>query len=79
MYWGTSMPTSPTDVAGRRGRWWKERGTGGVRRPRAYVEKVVSGDEVIVSQDSWGGDFVGVITRPAATGPAGSSTSTTAT
>ena len=59
-YWGTSMkPRSPTPprrvgpVA-----WWKAgvypAGSAG---HVAYVEKVVSADEIIVSMDSWHGDF----------------------
>ncbi len=57
--WGVAMKsitdTTPTvgSVA-----WWKA-GQGGVGSAGhvAYVEKVVSSTEIIVSQDSWGGDF----------------------
>ena len=58
-YWGTSM-SRITDTTPRVGSiaWWRA----GVRPAGsaghvAYVEKVVSADEIIVSQDSWGGDF----------------------
>lgn len=58
-YWGTSMAsiTDQTPTVGSIA-WWKA----GVRPAGsaghvAYVEKVVSPDEIIVSQDSWGGDF----------------------
>lgn len=57
--WGVAMKnitdTTPTvgSVA-----WWRA-GQGGVGSAGhvAYVEKVVSKNEIIVSQDSWGGDF----------------------
>jgi surface antigen len=57
--WGTAM-SRITDATPRVGSiaWWKA----GVRPAGsaghvAYVERVVSADEIIVSQDSWGGDF----------------------
>ena len=58
-YWGTSMP-SITDNTPRVGAvaWWRAgvypAGSAG---HVAYVERVISPDEIIVSQDSWGGDF----------------------
>ncbi len=58
-YWGTSMSkiTNSTPAVGAIA-WWragvKPAGSSG---HVAYVEKVVSADEIIVSQDSWGGDF----------------------
>ncbi len=57
--WGTAMSriTNSTPAVGSVA-WWRA----GVRPAGssghvAYVEKVVSADEIIVSQDSWGGDF----------------------
>lgn len=74
MYWGTSMPDI-TDGTPRVGAvaWWKANaGPAGSVGHVAYVEKVVSGDEVIVSQDSWGGDFSwAVITRSSGNWPSG--------
>jgi surface antigen len=58
-YWGTSM-SSITDGTPRVGAvaWWRAgvypAGSAG---HVAYVERVISNDEIIVSQDSWGGDF----------------------
>ena len=74
MYWGTSMPTI-TDGIPRAGAvaWWKANaGPAGSVGHVAYVESVVSEDEVIVSQDSWGGDFSwAVITRASGNWPSG--------
>lgn len=74
MYWGTSMPRITDDVP-RVGAvaWWKANtGPAGSVGHVAYVEKVVSADEVIVSQDSWGGDFSwAVITRSSGNWPSG--------
>lgn len=74
MYWGTSMPRI-TDGTPRVGAvaWWKANtGPAGSVGHVAYVEKVVSDDEVIVSQDSWGGDFSwAVITRSSGNWPSG--------
>ena len=74
MYWGTSMPRITDDVP-RVGAvaWWKANaGPAGSVGHVAYVEKVVSADEVIVSQDSWGGDFSwAVITRASGNWPSG--------
>jgi surface antigen len=58
-YWGTSMSriTNGTPAVGSVA-WWKAgvypAGSAG---HVAYVEKVVSADEIIVSMDSWRGDF----------------------
>lgn len=58
-YWGTSMPRI-TDTVPRVGSiaWWRAgvypAGSSG---HVAYVEEVVSSSEIIVSQDSWGGEF----------------------
>ncbi|HSV41430.1 MAG TPA: CHAP domain-containing protein [Nocardioidaceae bacterium] len=57
--WGTAM-ADITDGTPRVGAiaWWKAgvypAGSSG---HVAYVERVISADEIIVSQDSWGGDF----------------------
>src|SRR3954452_12696437 len=59
MYWGTSM-SSVTDHTPRVGAvaWWKANvSPAGSVGHVAYVEQVVLADEIIVSQDSWGGDF----------------------
>jgi surface antigen len=73
-YWGTSMSsiTDSTPAVGAVA-WWKA----GVRPAGsaghvAYVERVVSADEIIVSQDSWGGDFSWArITRASSGWPSG--------
>lgn len=58
-YWGSSMAsiTDRTPAVGAVA-WWKAgvypAGSAG---HVAYVERVVSADEIIVSQDSWGGEF----------------------
>lgn len=74
MYWGTSMPRI-TDGTPRVGAvaWWKANtGPAGSVGHVAYVEKVVSADEIIVSQDSWGGDFSWAqITRASGNWPSG--------
>ena len=74
MYWGTSMPDITDDVP-RVGAvaWWKANaGPAGSVGHVAYVEKVVSDDEVIISQDSWGGDFSwAVVTRASGNWPSG--------
>ena len=79
-YWGTSVP-SLTDKVPTVGAvaWWKANtGPAGSAGHVAYVERVVSATEIVVSQDSWGGDFSWATSpRRAATGRAGSSTSTT--
>ena len=74
MYWGTSMPKI-TDGTPRVGAvaWWKAHtGPAGSVGHVAYVEQVVSADEIIVSQDSWGGDFSWAdITRASGNWPSG--------
>src|SRR3546814_16320717 len=58
-YWGGSMPRI-TDDTPRVGAvaWWKANtGPAGSSGHVAYVERVVSADEIVISQDSWGGDF----------------------
>jgi surface antigen len=54
MYWGRYMDDITDDVP-RVGAvaWWNDGSPGHV----AYVEKVISPNEIIISQDSWGGDF----------------------
>ena len=60
MYWGEYLPhiTDPAPAVGAVA-WWKAniKGASGSAGHVAYVEQVVSADEIIVSQDSWGGDF----------------------
>ncbi len=53
-YWGRYM-SRYTDSTPRVGAiaWWNDGGPGHV----AVVERVVSSSEIIISQDSWGGDF----------------------
>jgi surface antigen len=73
-YWGTSVPRI-TDGTPRIGAvaWWKANtGPAGSAGHVAYVEKVVSADEIVVSQDSWGGDFSwAVVTRSSGNWPSG--------
>jgi surface antigen len=60
MYWGESNPTIADSVpAVGAVAWWDAniRPASGSAGHVAYVEQVVSADEIIVSQDSWGGDF----------------------
>jgi surface antigen len=73
-YWGTSMAsiTDHTPMVGSVA-WWKAgvypAGSAG---HVAYVERVISPDEIIVSQDSWGGDFSWArITRTSSGWPSG--------
>lgn len=57
--WGTAMGaiTNSTPAVGAVA-WWKAYvSPAGSAGHVAYVERVVSADEIIVSQDSWGGDF----------------------
>ena len=53
--------------------WWKaNNGPAGSAGHVAYVEQVVSADEIIISQDSWGGDFSwAVVTRSSGNWPSG--------
>ncbi|GAB2454638.1 hypothetical protein GCM10027062_38860 [Nocardioides hungaricus] len=73
-YWGTQMPRITDDVP-RVGAiaWWKANtGPAGSAGHVAYIEQVISEDEFIVSQDSWGGDFSwAVITRGSGNWPSG--------
>jgi surface antigen len=73
-YWGTSMP-SITNGTPRVGAvaWWRAgvypAGSAG---HVAYVERVISSDEIVVSQDSWGGDFSwATVTRDSKGWPSG--------
>jgi surface antigen len=73
-YWGTSVP-SLTDKVPAVGAvaWWKANtGPAGSAGHVAYVEKVVSADEIIISQDSWGGDFSwATVTKASGNWPSG--------
>jgi surface antigen len=73
-YWGTSM-SSITDGTPRVGAvaWWKANtGPAGSSGHVAYVERVVSADEIVISQDSWNGDFSwAVVTRSSGNWPSG--------
>jgi surface antigen len=73
-YWGTSM-SQITDGTPRVGAvaWWKANtGPAGSSGHVAYVERVVSPDEIVISQDSWGGDFSwAVVTRSSGNWPSG--------
>ena len=58
-YWGTSVPDL-TDSVPRVGAiaWWRANaGPAGSSGHVAYIQRVVSENEIMVSQDSWGGDF----------------------
>ncbi|MCW2782612.1 MAG: domain containing protein [Marmoricola sp.] len=58
-YWGVGMSsiTNATPAVGAVA-WWKANVPGaGSAGHVAYVEQVISATEVVVSQDSWGGDF----------------------
>ncbi|HEY0949371.1 CHAP domain-containing protein [Nocardioides sp.] len=73
-YWGSSMPRI-TDGTPRVGAvaWWRANtGPAGSAGHVAYVERVVSADEIVVSQDSWNGDFSwAVVTRSSGNWPSG--------
>lgn len=73
-YWGTSVPKL-TDQKPNVGAiaWWRANvGPAGSAGHVAYVEQVVSADEIIVSQDSWNGDFSWArITRASGNWPSG--------
>lgn len=73
-YWGTSMPRITDDVP-RVGAvvWWKANtGPAGSSGHVGYVEQVVSEDEIVISQSSWGGDFSwAVVTRGSGNWPSG--------
>ena len=73
-YWGGSVPRLTDDVP-RVGAvaWWKANtGPAGSAGHVAYVERVVSSDEIVISQDSWHGDFSwAVVTRSSGNWPSG--------
>lgn len=73
-YWGYAM-AKITDSVPRVGSvaWWPANvGPAGSSGHVAYVEEVVSADTIIVSQDSWGGDFSWArITRSGSSWPTG--------
>jgi surface antigen len=73
-YWGTSNAelTNGTPRVGSVA-WWKAYASpAGSAGHVAYVEQVISKDEIIVSQDSWGGDFSWArITRTSGNWPSG--------
>ena len=58
-YWGTSNRSIRDDkpMVGAVAWWAAYDPPAGSSGHVAYVEKVVSADEIIISQDSWGGDF----------------------
>ena len=58
-YWGTSMPgiTDQTPKVGAVAWWRAGVYPAGSAGHVAYVEQVISSTEIVVSQDSWGGDF----------------------
>lgn len=57
-HWGVAMAkiTDATPMVGSIA-WWRKGTSGGASGHVAYVEQVVSPTEIIVSEDSWGGDF----------------------
>jgi surface antigen len=73
-YWGTSVP-SLTDKVPTVGAvaWWKANtGPAGSAGHVAYVERVVSATEIVISQDSWGGDFSwATVTKASGNWPSG--------
>ncbi|MDI6908323.1 CHAP domain-containing protein [Nocardioides sp.] len=73
-FWGSSM-SRVTDGTPRVGAvaWWRANtGPAGSSGHVAYVERVVSADEIVISQDSWGGDFSwAVVTRGSGNWPSG--------
>ncbi len=73
-YWGTSVP-SLTDKVPTVGAvaWWKANtGPAGSAGHVAYVERVVSATEIVISQDSWGGDFSwATVTKTSGNWPSG--------
>ncbi|MGB0098666.1 MAG: CHAP domain-containing protein [Nocardioides sp.] len=73
-YWGTSMPRITDDVPRVRAiAWWRANvGPAGSAGHVAFVEEVVSKDEIVISQDSWGGDFSWArVTRGSGNWPSG--------
>lgn len=73
-YWGTSNKsiTNGTPAVGAVA-WWKANtGPAGSAGHVAYVERVVSADQIVISQDSWGGDFSwAVVTKGSGNWPSG--------
>lgn len=73
-HWGVAMKsiTDQTPAVGAIA-WWKANVPGaGSAGHVAYVERVISPDEIVVSQDSWGGDFSwAVVTRSGKGWPSG--------
>jgi len=59
MYWGTSMSriTDGTPAVGAVAWWRAYKSPAGSAGHVAYVERIVDADTIVVSQDSWGGDF----------------------
>lgn len=57
-HWGVAMAsiTDSTPMVGAIA-WWRKGTAGGSSGHVAYVEQVVSATEIVVSEDSWGGDF----------------------
>ncbi|WP_155993048.1 CHAP domain-containing protein [Nocardioides sp. URHA0020] len=73
-YWGTSVPeiTDGVPAIGAVAWWRANTGPAGSAGHVAYVEKVVSSDEIVISQDSWGGDFSwAVVTKASGNWPSG--------
>ncbi|GAB3767259.1 hypothetical protein GCM10027600_18660 [Nocardioides ginsengisegetis] len=73
-YWGIYMKSITDDVpAVGAVAWWRENASpAGSAGHVAYVEQVISSNEIIVSQDSWGGDFSWArITRGGGSWPSG--------
>jgi surface antigen len=73
-YWGTSNAalTSATPRVGAVAWWGEYVRPAGASGHVAYVEQVISADEIVVSQDSWGGDFSWArITRAGGSWPSG--------
>lgn len=72
--WGTSVPklTNGTPRVGAVAWWRANVGPAGSAGHVAFVERVVSDDEIVVSQDSWGGDFSwATVTRSSGNWPSG--------
>jgi surface antigen len=73
-YWGTANPEITDDVptVGSVAWWGAYVKPAGAAGHVAYVEKVISPDEIVISQDSWGGDFSWArITRDSGRWPSG--------
>jgi surface antigen len=73
-YWGGAVPslTNGTPSVGSVAWWRANQGPAGSAGHVAYVERVVSADEIVISQDSWRGDFSwAVVTRSSGNWPSG--------